>query len=511
MTISKNKYLSGKRDLFLKSLQKISRGSKIKVLSGGGTIIVSNKTEKSKLKTELKNHLSPYQIKKFQELESGTLFLQGIKGVIGIVLLPVENQDFLDHEGLLEPGHYGLTRENVGQLYLEMEAFGLEKCHLVTYHCQYDEVLGSLLGLEMAAYNFKSNTKPMMLSAQNIGGFSVEELDEIHKSASAIGGAVNMARFLVDVPPGDKRPHDYSNFISKLFQSPQAKKVMTVNIWNEDRLKKEKMGCILGVGSGSAQSPRLVHLKYRPNKAKDIQPIAFVGKGITFDTGGVNIKPTVGMRLMKKDMGGSACLVGLAQWLVESKSEVPCDIYLALAENSVDAHSFRPGDVLVARNGKSIEIDNTDAEGRLVMADALSLATEKKGKDAPQIVIDVSTLTGAIKVALGDDIGGLFSNNDDLAFILQSCSQISGDPLWRMPLMKSQRKKLKSDVADISNSANGFGGAIRAAMFLQEFTNEVPWAHLDIYAWNGSKNKAFRSSGGSGQGVQCLAQFLSQL
>lgn len=507
MTASKS-YLSGSLPRHLKSLKKITKGTKIKVLAGGGTIVVSKVSQKAKLKTELKTHLSPYQLKKIQDLETGPLLMEGTKGLIGVVLLPEENSDYLHHEGLLDPSNYGLSRDQVGKLYLDMEAYGVDKLNLVAFHCDYDEILGSLLGIEMGAYDFKKTAKPLSLSAQSIGDFPNEGLSEVLKSASAIGGAVNMARFLVDVPPGDKRPHDYGDYVADLFKT---KKTMTVTIWNEARLKKEGMGCLLGVGGGSAQSPRLIHLKYRPTKAKDIPPVAFVGKGITFDTGGVNIKPAGGMRLMKKDMGGSACLVGFAQWLVDSQCDVPCDIYLALAENSVDAHSFRPGDVLTARNGMTVEIDNTDAEGRLVMADALCLATEKKGKEAPQFVIDVSTLTGAIKVALGDDIGGLFSNNDDLAFVLQSCSQISGDPLWRMPLMKSQRGKLNSDVADIANSASGFGGAIRAAMFLQEFTNEVPWAHLDIYAWNGARNNAFRSSGGSGQGVQCLAQFISQL
>jgi leucyl aminopeptidase len=145
------------------------------------------------------------------------------------------------------------------------------------------------------------------------------------------------------------------------------------------------------------------------------------------------------------------------------------------------------------------------------MADALALASEAKGKDAPQFLIDVATLTGAIKVGLGSDIGGLFSNDDDLAFLLQNCAQMAGDPLWRMPLMKSQRAKLKSEVADLANSASGFGGAIRAAMFLKEFTGTVPWAHLDIFAWNDGKKGFFKGAGGSGQGLQCLAQFLSQL
>lgn len=500
--------LSGKLPRHLKTLKSISQGTKAKISASGATIIVTKTSHKAKLKAELKTQLRPYQLKKLQDLDKGTLLFEGSKGPLGIVILPLEEGDYLHHEGLLDDSNYSLSRDQVGKLYLDVESSGVDKLHLIAFHLDYDEILGSLLGIEMAAYDFKQKNKGLSLSAQSIGKFPKQALGEVLANAQSIGASVNMARFLVDVPPGFKRPHDYSKYVADLFK---GKKAMTVTVWDEARLKKENMGCILGVGSGSAQSPRLVHLKYRPTKAKDVPPVAFVGKGVTFDTGGVDIKPAAGMRLMKKDMGGSACLVGFALWLVESKSDIPCDIYLAMAENSVDAHSFRPGDILTARNGMTVEIDNTDAEGRLVMADALLLATEKKGKDAPQFVIDVSTLTGAIKVGLGDDIGGLFSNNDDLAFILQSCSQIAGDHLWRMPLMKSQRKKLKSDVADISNSAGGFGGAIRAAMFLQEFTNDVPWAHLDIYAWIGSRQKGYRSSGGSGQGVQCLAQFISQL
>lgn len=490
----------------LNGLKEITNAKKIKILANQANIIVAKKSSVSKLKKELKSHLSSYQIKKLTDEAGPTLFFEGLKAAIAVILLDEENPEILDHEGLLDPSAYSCARDYVGQAYLKFEG-QFEKLHLHGFGLDYDELLGALLGIELGAYDYKGKAKAMELSAACTGELPKEAHSEALKNAKAVGKAMNIGRHLVDTPPSQKRPADYANAVKKHFEKKAG---MTVTIWDEKRLAKEKMGCILGVGQGSVQLPRLVHLRYRPKKSRDMQPLAFVGKGITFDTGGLNLKPGGGMRLMKKDMGGSACLVGVASWLCESKSEIPCDIYLALAENSVDAHSFRPSDVLTARNGMTVEIDNTDAEGRLVMADALCVASEAKGKDKPQFLIDVATLTGAIKVGLGDDIGGLFSNNDDLAFILQSCSQISGDLLWRMPLMKSQRKKLKSPVADIANSSSGFGGAIRAAMFLQEFTGDIPWAHMDIFAWNSSAGRAYRSPGGSGQGVQCLAQFISQ-
>lgn len=493
---------------YLNSLKEVASAKKIKFLSGEATLIVTKQDKLSQLKKELKGHLSAYQMKRLGEKGNNPAYFEGTKGAIGIVFVPDENPDHLHHEGLLDPSSYSVARDLAGQLYLTFERKGFTKLSFNGLELDYDELLGGLLGLEMAAYDYKGKAKGLELSAQSIGPLPKEALKEALNNAKAIGKAINLSRFLVDTPPSDKRPISYADAVKAYFDKRPG---MTVTVWDDKKMEKEGMGCILGVGQGSAQPPRMVHLRYRPTKARDMAPIAFVGKGVTFDTGGLNLKPGPGMRLMKKDMGGSACLAGLASWLCDSKSEIPCDIYLALAENSVDAHSFRPSDILTAKNGLTVEIDNTDAEGRLVMADALCVASEAKGKDRPQFLIDVATLTGAIKVGLGDDIAGLFSNNDDLAFILQSCSQISGDLVWRMPLMESQRKKLKSDVADMVNSAsNPFGGAISAAMFLQEFTGGIPWAHLDIFAWANGPSGAYRSAGGSGQGVQCLAQFISQ-
>lgn len=271
------------------------------------------------------------------------------------------------------------------------------------------------------------------------------------------------------------------------------------------RLKKEKMGLHVAVGQAASQEPHLVHIQYR-NGGKSQKPYAFVGKGITFDAGGLDIKPSQGMRLMKKDMGGSASVAGTALWVANAQPKINCDFYFAIAENAVGTESFRPSDVITARNGLSVEIHNTDAEGRLVMADALTLATEKK----PQLVIDIATLTGAIKHGLGGNTPGLFSNSDNLAESLLKTGQKRGDVFWRMPLVPEEKLRLRSDVADLVNATNGYGGAITAALFLEHFVNGVPWAHFDIYAWVDSATGVYGASGGSGQIVQAMTLFLEE-
>jgi leucyl aminopeptidase len=214
------------------------------------------------------------------------------------------------------------------------------------------------------------------------------------------------------------------------------------------------------------------------------------------------------MRLMKKDMGGAAAVLGLAMWASETEYPRDMDFYLALAENSVDAKSFRPSDVFTARNGMKVEIHNTDAEGRLVLADVMDVAVTQKGKDEPAMIIDIATLTGAIKVALGADIAGLFSNHDGLAEELNMAGFQRGDLNWRMPLFGKYTASFSSPFADMVNAVDGFGGAITAALFLEKFTRQKPWAHLDIYAWADKASGALASSGGSGQAVQALVRFI---
>ncbi|MFN8945511.1 MAG: leucyl aminopeptidase family protein, partial [Pseudobdellovibrionaceae bacterium] len=265
----------------------------------------------------------------------------------------------------------------------------------------------------------------------------------------------------------------------------------------------------LAVGKGAENPPCFIHIRYRPVKMnKNSRPIAFVGKGITFDTGGLDIKPSTAMRLMKKDMGGAASVLALAYWVDQMKYDRPCDFYLALAENGVDGKAFRPSDVIVSKAGYSVEIDNTDAEGRLVLADALCVAVNQVKKDEPEFVIDVATLTGAIKVALGAEVAGLFSNNNSLADELLKSSERFDDQMWRMPLVSKYFQNLSSPFADFKNSADGFGGAITAALFLEKFVQGKNWAHLDIYAWADRANGAITSAGGNGQAVQALIGFL---
>jgi leucyl aminopeptidase len=231
---------------------------------------------------------------------------------------------------------------------------------------------------------------------------------------------------------------------------------------------------------------------------------------VTFDTGGLDIKPSSNMRLMKKDMGGSAALAGLAHWLGEAQISLPVDIYLGLAENSVDGKSMRPSDVLIARSGMSVEIHNTDAEGRLVLADVLDVAVTQKNADEPSQVIDVATLTGAIKAGLGAEISGLFCNDDSLAKELESAGQLAGEPNWRMPLYSRYGRNMDSSFADIVNCVDGFGGAITAALFLEKFIRGKSWAHMDIYGWNDRAQGALTFAGGSGQAVQTLIEFLQK-
>lgn len=368
-------------------------------------------------------------------------------------------------------------------------------------------VEAAVLGLELALYRFKRVFKgegaKISLSLRARGKVISEST---LMRATALGVSANLARHLVNLPPNLLNPVTYAEATEQVLS---GLKNVKIEIWDEKRLNKEKMGLLLGVGQGSATPPRLVQIRYRPTGTAKKAPVALVGKGITFDTGGLDIKPSSGMRLMKKDMGGSAAVLALMYYAASSGLKVPLDGYLSLAENAIGGNSFRPSDILVARNGSTVEIHNTDAEGRLVLADAMDVAVTQEMK--PRFLIDVATLTGAIKVALGASLAGLFSTDAKLAQALAAAGQQSGDPSWVMPLVQRYRTQLNSIFADQLNAADGFGGAITGALFLEKFARDVPWAHLDIYAWKDSAEGAFLEGGGSGQSVFALAQWLRGL
>jgi leucyl aminopeptidase len=444
-----------------------------------------------------------WQLEALKKNDKEMVYFSGKKGPVWI-LKPKEPRA-QGHWGILAESNYTWSRDMAGALVGFFKAHQLKSVLFEFIKTSPQQELGALAGFEIASYNFRevNEDKPATLPKMIIVKSKDSLAPQLLKPAQAVGEAVNLARHMVNLPPNELNPTTFQDIVESLDWGKETK----VEIWKADRLKKENCNLMLAVGSGSPNKPALIHIRYRPAKSS-LQPLAFVGKGITFDTGGLDIKPSSGMRLMKKDMGGAASILALAWWVNQAKIDTPCDFYLALAENSVDGSSYRPSDVIVSRAGLRVEIDNTDAEGRLVLADALDVAASQKGADEPLSIINVATLTGAIKVALGVDVAGLFSNDDGLADQLLNAAQTSGDYLWRMPLVDKYFSGLSSPFADFKNSGDSFGGAITAALFLHKFVRGKKWAHLDIYAWADKASGAIGSSGGSGQAVQCLIEFV---
>jgi leucyl aminopeptidase len=277
---------------------------------------------------------------------------------------------------------------------------------------------------------------------------------------------------------------------------------LDVDVWDEGRMSMERLGGLLGVAAGAAEPARMIRLVYDPPGARGT--LALVGKGITFDSGGLSLKTSDGMRTMKDDMGGAAAVLAAMGALPALRAPVRVIAYLCCTENMPSGTAMHVGDVLTIRNGTTVEVLNTDAEGRLVLADGLSLAVE----EAPDAIIDVATLTGAQRVALGDKVAALLTNDDGLAEQILEGAGRAGEPAWRLPLWKDYRRQLDSDVADLKNiGAASNASAIVAALFLQEFTDGRPWAHLDIAgpSWSDAE-EGWLTKGGTGWGVRTLIE-----
>jgi leucyl aminopeptidase len=438
------------------------------------------------------DELHPWQLEDIGK--STKQLISGTKGPIWFITLSSKEDN--THEGLLAQSDYALARETVGSMVTELSGLNSKEVIFDFYGCDKEIIKGSIVGIELALYRFENSLKlgktSFLSNGKKLAAKDITAAKEI-----AIG--VNQARHLVNLPPNYLHPVSYAKEVKKMFT---GSKTMKVTIHDEKKLAKENCGLLLSVGSSSNNPPRMVHIKYRPAGAKG-KATALVGKGLTFDSGGLNIKSGAGMRLMKKDMGGSATLVGFSRWLENSGVKKNIDIYLALAENSISDRASRPSDIFTARNGMKVEIHNTDAEGRLAMADVIDYALDSK----PDVLIDVATLTGAGKVALGQDIASLFSNDDKLAQKLQESSQVMGDLCWRMPLYNPYFSGLKSDFADMANAASGHGGAITAALFLEKFAGSTKWAHLDIFGWTSGQKPSLCQKGGSGQAVEMLIKY----
>jgi leucyl aminopeptidase len=314
-----------------------------------------------------------------------------------------------------------------------------------------------------------------------------------------LGDAVNLARELANLPPSEKPPSQLATRAAREVEGLG----IGCEVWDRARIERERFGGLIGVSAGSDQPPAFVILNYR--QGGEGPTLALVGKGVTFDSGGLSLKPTTSMEDMKSDMTGAA--VVLATLIAAARLKLPVNLlgYLAMTENMTGGRAMKLGDVLTMRNGKTVEVLNTDAEGRLILADALSYAAEGK----PDKLLNLATLTGACVVALGTKIAGLFSNDDRFAASLLESCQATGERAWRMPLEKDFKEGLKSHVADMKNVAGKWGGAITAATFLQEFVAETPWVHLDIAgpSWVEGDTPGV-DPGGTGCFVRTLVAFI---
>jgi len=364
------------------------------------------------------------------------------------------------------------------------------------------------LGTVLRSYRFdnyrttqKADEKPALKSV-TVTVNEVKAAQDTYKVLAAIADGVVLTRNLVLEPANTLTPPAFVRKAKDL-----AKDGIEVEVLDEKAMTKLGMGALLGVGQGSAQPSSLVILKWNGG-AKDEAPLAIVGKGVCFDSGGISIKPAAGMEEMKGDMGGAAVVTGLMKTLARRKAPVNVVGVLGLVENMPSSTAQRPGDVVTSMSGQTIEVINTDAEGRLVLADALWYTQETF---KPKAVIDLATLTGAILIALGGENAGLFSNDDALCSALTAAGDKTGETMWRLPMGQAYDDMIKSDIADMKNTGGREAGSITAAQFLQRFIQkDIPWAHIDIagVAW-GSKVKGITTKGASGWGVRVLNSWIS--
>jgi leucyl aminopeptidase len=367
------------------------------------------------------------------------------------------------------------------------------------------------MGAKLRSYAFNNyRTKnrddfETSIKAVTIGTRDAAAARKAWSTMEMIADGVFIARDLINEPPNVLYPVEFARRAKGL-----AKLGLKVDVLGEAEMKKLGMGSLLGVGQGSRRESQLVVMRWNGARKKDEAPVAFVGKGVCFDSGGLSLKPAGSMMGMKGDMGGAAAVTGVMRTLAARKAKVNAVGVIGLVENMPDGNAQRPDDVVTSMSGQTIEVLNTDAEGRLVLCDALTY-TQQKFK--PKFVIDLATLTGAIMIALGLEHAGLFSNNDQLANRISDAAKEVGEPVWRLPLGDAYDKMLKSKIADMKNISGGtYAGSIVAAQFLQRFIEKgTAWAHLDIagVAWQDGEQKPLSPGWGVGWGVRALDRLVA--
>lgn len=425
-------------------------------------------------------------------------FFPIISGEKNLIIVGLGKKDEWDENKALNIG--GKIHCELSRLKIKQAEVRIEDSERVTVNIAYGALLSSF---KFGKYKTKqekqvSQVEEIVVLTKNA---QAEELFECLKQE---GEGVFLARSFITEPPNILYPESYANHIKEEF----TKFGLEVEVLEKQHM--ENMGALLGVAQGSSKEPRLVIIKWN-GAAKENKPVAFVGKGITFDTGGISLKPSRGMESMKYDMAGSAAVVGVMRALVGRKAKVNAIGVVALAENAVDGNAQRPSDVVTSLSGQTIEVLNTDAEGRLILADALWYTQDRF---SPEFMIDLATLTGAIVVALGNnEYAGLFSNNDELADRLIDAGKETNEKLWRFPMNETYDKIIDSQIADVKNIAPaGSGGdSIMAAQFLQRFVNNTCWAHLDIAgtAWH-EKGTDICPIGAVGFGIRLLNKLVEK-
>ena len=394
--------------------------------------------------------------------------------------------------------------KDISKIDLYPDSLDFEKQKLVSFFSQF------IFGFNLKSYTFN---KYKTLNKEKINKkidlkiitLSKEKIEKKYKYYHAIKEGVFLSRDLVSEPPNILNPKAYVQEIKKL-----SKLGLKIKAYDEKELKRLGLNALLGVGQGSSNETYLVTIEWNGKSNSLKSPLTFVGKGVCFDTGGISLKPAKFMEEMKYDMAGSAVVIGLLKSLALRKAKVNAVGVVGLVENMPGSNAQRPGDIVTSYSGKTIEVLNTDAEGRLVLADALSFA-EKKYK--PQFIIDLATLTGAIIISLGEEYAGLFSNNDELSKNIFKASENVNEKVWRLPLHKNYDKLMDSTIADVQNiNYAGGAGSITAAQFLQRFIiNKTPWAHLDIAGMAFSKKAANLNPGGAtGFGVRLLNNLVKE-
>jgi leucyl aminopeptidase len=367
-----------------------------------------------------------------------------------------------------------------------------------TYHLADEGVLGdpaqAALGWALGAYQFTRYRQPKRAPARlAVPAAQLQQLAPLVEATALV-------RDLVNTPTEDMGPEQLGDAIRQLGKTHKAK----VRDWVGDELLEANFPTIHAVGRASHRAPRLVELSWG---RREHPKLVLVGKGVCFDTGGLDLKPSDGMRWMKKDMGGAAHAIALAGLVMQAQLPVRLTLLIPAVENAVAGNALRPGEVVVTRAGHAVEIDNTDAEGRLILCDALAYGSEQQ----PDLILDFATLTGAARVALGPDLPALFANDDDAAAGVLAAGRTVDDPLWQLPLWRPYRKMLDSYLADFANAGpSRHAGAITAALYLERFVPDgTPWLHLDTYAWNDA-DRPGRPRGGEAMGLRATFAFLQQ-